>query len=103
MVQNSIVPENFTAESSNPFPASAVAQLSLGAELLTIETDAIRLARSQVDSYLSESNRSKQIGNTLAIVGEYGTGKTHIALEIMSLVSAKGDEAYHLFYLDAPS
>lgn len=39
----------------------------------------------------------------IAIVGEYGTGKTHIALELLHRIWATDAADLHPFYLDAPA
>lgn len=96
---------------SNPFPASGVARLSSAAnELLTITTDAVKKGLSYLDDYLDRSGvvnndvgQSESHGNVIAIVGEYGTGKTHIALELLNRIISNGTPDIHIFYLDAPA
>jgi KaiC/GvpD/RAD55 family RecA-like ATPase len=39
----------------------------------------------------------------LAIVGDYGTGKTHIAQDMLRQIAAEGNPNLHPLYLDAPS
>jgi hypothetical protein len=85
----------------NPFPATAVARLAKGArEFLTIETEALKQIRSQVNDYLV---RKDDYGKTICIIGEYGTGKTHLVLEILNMINESDDGHLHPFYLDAPS
>jgi Cdc6-like AAA superfamily ATPase len=87
--------------SLNPFPSTAVARLAKGArELLTIETEALTQIKSQMQDYLK---RKDDYGKTICIVGEYGTGKTHLALEILNIIEESEDKTLHPFYLDAPS
>jgi hypothetical protein len=79
MTQAEILAENAPV-STNPFPPSAVARLTGGLELLTIQTEAVNLAGSQVEDDLGrppvEDNvASDKGGRVLAIIGEYGTGK----------------------------
>lgn len=88
----------------NPFPSSAVARYSHGeaAAAPTIETDAVRRAQGLLDEYvragsLSDSGHS---GGVIAIVGEYGTGKTHLALRLLHRGAAISN--VHSLYLDAP-
>lgn len=93
---------------SNPFPASGVARLSSTAnELLTITTDAVKNGQSYLDDYLDRSgkidNEIESQGNVIAIVGEYGTGKTHIALELLHRIAVNDTKDIHTFYLDAPA
>jgi Cdc6-like AAA superfamily ATPase len=88
-------------ERSNPFPATAVARLTKNSqELLTIETAALKQLRAQVNDYLH--NRA-DVGKTLCIIGEYGTGKTHLLMEILRVIQETQDNTLHAFYLDAPS
>lgn len=95
----------------NPFPSSAVARLSpTAAELLTITTDAVRQATSYLDDYLKRggaasptTREAEAQGNVIAIVGEYGTGKTHIALELLHRITATDSAKLHPLYLDAPA
>jgi|GEM_PF-2516312 len=85
----------------NPFPATAVARLAKGArEFLNIETEAFKQAKLQVADYLRQKEDN---GRTICIVGEYGTGKTHLALSILNAIEENDDETLHPFYLDAPS
>ena len=85
----------------NPFPATAVARLAKGArELLNIETEAFIQLKTQINDYLL---RKDDYGKTICIVGEYGTGKTHLALEVLNIIEESGDKTLHSFYLDAPS
>ncbi|MGV3660749.1 MAG: hypothetical protein ACO1TE_11215 [Prosthecobacter sp.] len=93
----------------NPFPATAVARLSTPEdEFWSIETDALKQARNQLSSYLNcaiaePSNGHVARGMVLAIVGDYGTGKTHIAQEMLRQIDAQHDSRLHPLYLDAPS
>nr|WP_276515368.1 BREX system ATP-binding domain-containing protein [Actinomadura coerulea] len=62
---------------------------------------------SFADDYLAGWNAdgaaNAASGSVVAVVGEYGTGKTHLALELMLHISgAAGQDVRHL-YLDAPA
>ncbi|MFE9094336.1 hypothetical protein [Streptomyces sp. NPDC007264] len=94
----------------NPFPASAVARFSpVGGEAFSIETPAVTQALSYVDGYLASSDDEQRRGsgadkgNVIAIVGEYGTGKTHLTIELLRRIKSGEDETVHAFYLDAPA
>ncbi|GAA2610438.1 hypothetical protein SMC26_24560 [Actinomadura fulvescens] len=95
----------------NPFPAAAVARLSeLPDGPLTIATPAIRQALAYVDDYLAagrgddaEGGKPGKPGNVIAVVGEYGTGKTHLALEILRHIRRVGGTSVQRLYLDAPA
>ncbi|MEU8239470.1 BREX system ATP-binding domain-containing protein [Actinoplanes missouriensis] len=93
----------------NPFPAAAVAGpvSSVSAETpLTIETEAIKSARRHVLAYLTsarEDVRTSGQGTVYTVVGEYGTGKTHLALHMLNQISTTEDlDVVRLMYLDAP-
>ncbi|MFG2000880.1 hypothetical protein ACGFNU_17215 [Spirillospora sp. NPDC048911] len=89
----------------NPFPAAAIARLSeLPSAPLTIPTPAVRQALAYVDDYLASDRRDEApAGNVIAVVGEYGTGKTHLALEILRHISRIGGASVQRLYLDAPA
>ncbi|WIX91806.1 P-loop NTPase fold protein [Amycolatopsis sp. DG1A-15b] len=78
----------------NPFPPVAVATFGHDPET-TIQTQAARLAHATLDSYLAENGWQ---GNTIAIVGDRGTGKTHLAL---SLLRSAESHSVSNFYLEA--
>lgn len=88
----------------NPFPSSAVAYLS-GSEgdFWSIETDALRSARMQLNAFLAQADSDKPKGAIMAIVGDYGTGKTHIAQDMLRQIYAANQPTLHPMYLDAPS
>jgi hypothetical protein len=86
-------------QGKNPFPPAAVAHISdLRPELPTIKTGAIREIDGLIDTYLratqvTEANgkdtsgeRLANTGQVLVIEGDYGTGKTHLAIEILDRV-----------------
>lgn len=90
-----------TASAPNPFPATAVARLSQRKHhRLTLETNALKKMRTEVDSFLTEP---KSEGKTICVIGEYGTGKTHLLLETLHSLIDTEDESIHAFYVDAPS
>ncbi|RUP68117.1 hypothetical protein SSPNP10_11845 [Streptomyces sp. NP10] len=94
----------------NPFPVSAVARFSpLTGDAFSIQTPAVADALAYVDSYLQRSEdrptrkRHLSRGNVIAVVGEYGTGKTHLSIEIFRRIRSLDDSTVHSFYLDAPA
>lgn len=95
----------------NPFPSAGVARLVLpGAEFWSIETEALKQARNHLLNYLrratqeqQQPERSDSQGHVLAIVGDYGTGKTHIAQDMLYQIAAEENSHLHPLYLDAPS
>ncbi|MFD4237476.1 hypothetical protein [Streptomyces sp. NPDC058542] len=94
----------------NPFPVSAVARHSPsdGADF-SIATPAVRQALDHVRTFLSASGepsdapRSGGSGHVIAVVGEYGTGKTHLTIELLRWIQEHGGGTTHTLYVDAPS
>jgi Cdc6-like AAA superfamily ATPase len=84
----------------NPFSPTAVARVAeFAPDTVTIPTPAIREAVRLLDGYLE----SPQHGNVIAIVGDYGTGKTHLAVELLQHAHRKAPERTKTIYLDAPA
>ena len=81
----------------NPFPATAVAS---GAETVTVSTPAIHEARHLLDGYLSAPAKAGA-GNVIAIVGDYGTGKTHLAAELLRHIGRTAGNTTHTISLEA--
>jgi hypothetical protein len=97
---------------TNIFQVGGVARLSPGGlQYLTIQTEAVRLALDHLRDYLERTRtgrtsgqaKKKEDGAVIAIVGEYGTGKTHLAGELLRRIEEANDPTIHTFYLDAPS
>ncbi|MFH9891339.1 hypothetical protein ACH4OQ_21530 [Streptomyces luteogriseus] len=98
--------DNTMDRRDNPFPASAVARFSPADRAgLNIETPSVVQALSYVDQYLNSPSEvaPQHDGNVIAIVGEYGTGKTHLTIELLHRVKDSVRENVHSFYLDAPA
>ncbi|ROO88908.1 hypothetical protein EDD29_6593 [Actinocorallia herbida] len=92
-----------TGPRRNPFPAAAVARLSVdpGDLHATIPTPAVRRALDYTDAYLAGPGKT---GNVIAVVGEYGTGKTHLALSLRARLTRAGNgHSTRTLYLDAPA
>lgn len=91
----------------NPFPATAVAVLRPSdIEVLTIPTAAVQQASIFLSDYLQRSRSDspeESTGSIVAIVGEYGTGKTHIALRLLATLRDQDAMTINSFYLDAPA
>jgi Cdc6-like AAA superfamily ATPase len=97
---------------ANPFPATPVAPVQgFDADTITIETAAIREAVGYLGDYLTVTRRaetaagqeSRDPGNVVAIVGDYGTGKTHLAMHLLWQVRRVVDGNVHAMYVDAPA
>ncbi|MEV6692626.1 AAA family ATPase [Micromonospora sp. NPDC051196] len=83
----------------NPFSPTAVARVTEGGALATtVVTVAIRDALAHLDNYLRTGN-----GGTVAVVGDYGTGKTHLAAELLAHARRSTTGAGQAVYLDAPA
>ncbi|MER7168251.1 AAA family ATPase [Micromonospora sp. NPDC000207] len=70
----------------NPYPSSAVAQIAdAGSSVVTIPTVAIQQATAVMDDYLAALRTAPRTpaGRVLAVVGEHGTGKTHLASHLI--------------------
>jgi len=85
----------------NPFPTAAVARVSdLYLDVPTIATPAVLKVRAQVDAYLGaargvdeavearprDASQLADTGTVIVISGDYGTGKTHLAMEALAYV-----------------
>ncbi|MEU4679277.1 hypothetical protein [Micromonospora sp. NPDC023737] len=83
----------------NPFSPTAVARVTEdGTDATTVVTVAIRDALTYLDDYLRTGD-----GWTLAVVGDYGTGKTHLAVELLAHARQVAGPAVQAIYLDAPA
>jgi len=105
------IERNLMLQDFNPFPAAAVARLSLSEEeFWSVDTEALKQTRSYLQDYLRRANKdeggsdaSDLHGLILAIVGDYGTGKTHIAQDMLRQIAAAKNPNLYPLYLDAPS
>ncbi|MBP2326284.1 Cdc6-like AAA superfamily ATPase [Kibdelosporangium banguiense] len=91
----------------NPFSPLAVAR-AVSFDEVSIETDAIREAYAAVRGYLETRTPSPEglpvrSGNVLAVCGDYGTGKTHLAGWLMRHVRDATEGAVDPLYLDPAS
>ncbi|MGP4020771.1 AAA family ATPase [Saccharopolyspora sp. 5N708] len=92
--------DNARSAEVNPFSPTAVARVAeFAPDTVTIPTPAIREAVRLLDGYLD----SPQHGNVIAIVGDYGTGKTHLAVELLQHANRRVPEVTKTIYLDAPA
>ena len=82
------------SSSPNPFPSSAVAQLSeQSIKYLHIETNTVSKGKERVRDYFVKvkSNAGQGtlgFGQAIAVVGDYGAGKTHLIRELISELSS---------------
>src|SRR4051812_2308863 len=93
----------YWAGRANPFPPAAVATIATPpSEVLTIETRAVREVYDFIDSYLRAAEARdgaagpgdppgglpQGTGRICVIEGNYGTGKTHLAIEMIRHIDA---------------
>jgi len=87
-------------DSNNPFPPAAIARISdLRPDIPTIKTAAVREIDKQIDQYLRATQATEAAGSgklgvgfanrgkVIVIQGDYGTGKTHLAIEILDRIA----------------
>lgn len=76
----------------NPFRPVAVARVSESAsDMVSIPTPSIRDATSYLDAYLLDSSDSSPDGNVIALTGDYGMGKTHLAVMLLDHARGEGE------------
>lgn len=87
-----------TGHGRNPF--SNVPEVRLGGNtrpVVSIETKAVRQVRDATLEYLgargSDSSRPEGTGRVLVVVGDYGSGKSHLAAEVIHCVSDSSERA----------
>ncbi|MFD4668678.1 AAA family ATPase [Lentzea sp. NPDC058450] len=77
---------------ANPFSSMAVTHAP-EVDGPRVETDPIRVAKAHLDAYLA----APRTGNVIVVVGDYGTGKSRLAAELLQHVDAR----CRRFYLEA--
>lgn len=83
----------------NPFPVTAVANFHNNVQNnLIVETNAIKRAKTLVDTWIKNND-----GVTVAVQGEYGTGKTQLAIELKKYISNYDEDTFSFICLDSPS
>lgn len=92
----------------NPFSATAVARVSESAtDFFTIGTGTVQEALSVLSSSLGddEQPRRETLGAsvTVALVGDHGTGKTHLCIELLRHARRLLPGRIQACYLDAPA
>lgn len=92
--------ENKEVVYKNPFPVTAVANFYNNMQNdMIVETKAIKKIKEVIDKWVLDEND----GITIAVQGEYGTGKTQLAIEIQRYFKQYSEEKYHFICLDSPS
>ena len=84
----------------NPFPVTAVASFRNDMQNdMIVETKAIKRMKELTDKWISDENE----GITIAVQGEYGTGKTQLAIELQRYIKRYDNKKYHFICLESPS
>ncbi|WP_329254353.1 ATP-binding protein [Actinoallomurus sp. NBC_01490] len=79
----------------NPFPRPSADPWELGVDVVSVPTPAIDEAMRLLDAHLAEDGTE---GVVLAVSGDYGTGKTHLAAQLLRKArSLPGDEARYAY------
>lgn len=87
---------------SNPFSSTAIASVTdSDVDPYTLQTDATRTALQCLDTYLQSEPGAPNDLNVIAIVGEYGTGKTHIVDTLLRHARLTSPDTFGM-YVDAP-
>ncbi|MDR6316226.1 hypothetical protein [Actinoplanes couchii] len=76
--------------------------------MATIPTPALQRAVAELEGYLAAdgvtgSGADTPPGRVLAVIGDYGTGKTHLVNHLMSTARKRGGPAVEQVYLNAPA
>ncbi len=92
----------------NPFSPMAVAKITgfdeSDAVDLTVETESVRQARAYLSGYLAaEPAEGDRAGEVIAVIGDYGTGKTHLANELVRQARRELADPSRAMYVDATS
>lgn len=114
------IPGTANSATTNPYAPTAVATLTEeGQAPVTVPTAAVRRATAYLDTYLDtytglapDSAAAEppapdgaaalpSPGNVVAIVGDYGTGKTHLANHLMVHLRERTPDDSHAIYLEA--
>jgi hypothetical protein len=96
----------------NPFPFSPVVQLGGFADAVrmgarpskrypTIVTDELTRLRRQVADYLERPGPGGDLGRAVALVGDFGVGKSHMAREVTAAIRA--DTSVPLWVINQPT
>lgn len=84
----------------NPFPVTAVANFYNNMQNdMIVETKAIKKLKEKIDKWILDEND----GITIAVQGEYGTGKTQLAIEMQRFIKKKDEKKYYFICLESPS
>ncbi len=93
---------------ANPFSLTTIAhEHDFVRDVVTIETDSLRRALGYVSEYLTattmgvENARPVDAGNVIAIVGDHGTGKTHLVMQLLRRARTAPEATVYATYLDA--
>jgi hypothetical protein len=88
----------------NPFSATAVARVSESAtDFFTVSTGAVQEALSVLAESLAPATEAAPPAVLMALVGDHGTGKTHLCVELSRHARRLLPNRVRTVYLDAPA
>jgi hypothetical protein len=99
-------PPTVPPDGVNPYLPTPVARVTdSGAGTVTVSTDAVRRAVDFLDPYLTApvAGVATPRGRVMTIVGDFGAGKSHLAIALLRRAQATSVPAPDTVYLDAPS
>jgi len=90
-------PAPWPRQVANPFASAAIASVTTdGPDPVTTRTEAVRAARAELDRYLDRTAGTPAVpppgdgtiprpaeGAVLAVIGDYGSGKTHLCVDLV--------------------
>ncbi|GGU66993.1 hypothetical protein [Lentzea flava] len=100
---NDVRPDPELISDTNPFQQMAVADVpGFSAATVSVPTPAIREALDLLDGFLQAPPDSGRHGNVIAVVGEYGTGKSHLVGDLLYHAETHSDpDRTRAVYLEA--
>lgn len=99
-------PTRFPADGVNPYLPTPVARVAESGEgTVTVATQAVRQATDFLDPYLDAPHTSAhpRRGRLLTLTGDFGTGKSHLAITLLRRAQTAAEPVPDTVYLDAPS
>lgn len=77
----------------NPFSSTAVAKVSDSTDMISVETPSTNESFEYLNAYLDQpADAGRRSGYVIALQGDYGSGKTHLALMLLNRVREWADE-----------
>lgn len=90
---------------TNPFSSTAAARIA-GSDAVTVMTPAIRSATVELEAYLQSIRSGPRpagtAGDVMAVIGDHGTGKTHLAAHLLHRARELVGTTGYTGFLEAP-